>query len=114
MPDTRPPWYLREAVEMLHKAVDSLDTGRTPRRRLEGALQELIELPYDELLQGPLAERFRVLRAAVRRAPAQEQETAIADNIATMSEAEMQEQMDLIRGLYGDIKGAWDAARGKS
>lgn len=114
MSSPRPPWHLREAVELFRHAVDVLDTARAPRRRLEGAFHELVPLQFDEFANGPLHERLHALRAAMKRAVAPDEDDAIAASVAAMSDAEVQEQMDLIRALYGEVRHEWDAARGKS
>ena len=113
MPDNHPPSHLRQAVDLLHHAVDVLDTARAPRRRLEGAFHELSALEYDELLHGHLGGQFLALRAAMKRVPAPDEDGAIAASVAAMSDAEVQDQIDLIRHLYGAVKLEWDAARGK-
>ena len=113
MTDNRSPWHLRQTLQLLHHAVDVLDTARTPRRRLEGALHELLELEYDELLQGPHAEKFLAVRAATKRAPAPDEDDALAASVAALSDDEVTELMDLIRSLHGELRHEWDAARGK-
>jgi hypothetical protein len=105
---------LREAVELFRHAVDVLDTARAPRRRLEGAFHELIPLQFDEFANGPLRDKLHALRAVIRRAPAEDEDAAIAASVAALSDAEVQEQMDVIRALYGDVRHEWDVARGKS
>ena len=113
MPDARPPWYMREAVDLLRRAVDVLDTARAPRRRLEGAFHELSQLAFDDLSQGPLSAQFHALRGAIKRAPEGDDGTHAA-SVAAMTDAEVQEEMDRIRALYAAMRLEWDAARGKT
>ena len=112
MAGTRPPWYLRETVDLLRRAVDVLDTARAPRRRLEGAFQELMPLEFDELSQGRLSAEFLALRGAMLRVPEGDDGT-LAASVAAMSDTEVQEEMDRIRALYVAARHEWDAARGK-
>jgi hypothetical protein len=109
MTDSRPPWYLRHALELLGRSVGVLDTSWPPRERLEGAFQELSVLRYDELPQGRLSGKLLALRDAMRSTPAAGSEGTIAAGVKAMSDTAVQEHIALIRNLYTEVKLEWDA-----